>query len=98
MALTVEQLVAIHPEFAAIATSHPTMVSTAIADAVAETDATVCGAETDRVVRLKAADALARSPFGQQAGLVDDEGRTPYEKSLTSVVQRLGASYRTVLE
>lgn len=98
MAVTVEQFVAIHPEFAATATSHPAMVSTALADAAAETDATVCGAETDRVIRLKAADALARSPFGQQAKLVDDEGRTPYEKSLAAVVSRLGLSYRTVLE
>lgn len=98
MAVTVEQFVAIHPEFAAIAASNPAMVSTALADAAAETDATVCGSETDKVVRLKAADGLARSPFGQQAKLVDDEGRTPYEKSLAATVNRLGLSYRTVLE
>lgn len=98
MALTVEQFVAIHPEFADIVANHPVMVSTALADAAAATDATVCGTETDRVVRLKAADELARSPFGQQARLVDDEGRTPYEKSLSSLTERLGLSYRTVLE
>lgn len=98
MALTVEQFVAIHPEFTAIAADHPVMVSTALAAAAAATDATVCGAETNRVVRLKAADELARSPFGQQARLVDDEGRTPYEKTLASLTGRLGLSYRTVLE
>jgi hypothetical protein len=98
VAVTVEQFVAIHPEFANIAANHPAMVSTALADAAAETDATVCGAESDRVVRLKAADVLARSPFGQQAALVDDEGRTPYARSLEALVDRLGLSYRTVLE
>lgn len=97
MTITVEQLVAIHPEFAAIATSHPVMVSTALADAAAETDATVCGVETDRVVRLKAAHALARSPYGQQAGLVDDEGRTHYERSLDALVDRIGLTHRVVL-
>lgn len=96
--MTVEQFITSHPEFAAIAASHPGMVSTALDDATAATDATVCGAETDRVVRLKAADDLARSPFGQQAGLVDDEGRTPYEKSLEATTLRLGLGYRTVLE
>jgi hypothetical protein len=98
VALTVEQFVAIHPEFADIAAKHPVMVSTALADAAAATDATVCGAETDRVVRLRAADELARTPFGQQAQLVDDEGRTPYQVSLSAAVDRLGLSYRTVLE
>lgn len=98
MAVTVDSFVASHPEFAAIATSHPTMVSTAIADAVAETDSTVCGDETDRVVRLKAANELARSPFGAQAHLVDDEGRTPYERSLERLTQRIGLTHRTVLE
>lgn len=98
MSLTPEQFVAIHPEFAAIAAKHPAMVATALVDAAAATDATVCGAETDKVVRLRAADELARSAFGQQAGLVDDEGRTPYERSLEGTVQRLGLGYRTVLE
>lgn len=98
MPVTVDSFVARHPEFREIAAAHPTMVSTAIADAVAETDATVCGAETDRVVRLRAADELARSPFGVQAKLVDDEGRTPYQLSLERLVQRIGLTHRTVLE
>ena len=98
MAVTVDSFVASHPEFADVAAQHRDMVATAIADAAAETDATVCGAETDRVVRLRAADELARSPFGAQVKLVDDEGRTPYEKSLERLVQRIGLTHRTVLE
>lgn len=98
MSVTVDSFVASHPEFREIAAAHPTMVSTALADAVAETDATVCGGETDRIVRLRAADALARSPFGAQAQLVDDEGRTPYQHSLERLVQRIGLTHRTVLE
>lgn len=98
MSFTVEEFVSLHPEFAKMAATHPAMVSNAIAEAVASTDAAVCGAETGRLVRLKAADDLARSPFGQQAGLVDDEGRTPYERSMTSTVERLGLLHRTVPE
>lgn len=98
MAVTVDSFVASHPEFREIAAAHPAMVSTALADAVAETDATVCGAETDRVVRLKAADELARSPFGVQAQLVDADGNTPYNLSLERLVQRIGLTHRTVLE
>lgn len=98
MALTAEALVAAHPEFTAIAASHPGVVSTAIADAAAETDASVCGAETDRVVRLKACDLIARSPFGAQANLVDEDGITPYSRTLEQVVSRIGLTHRTVLE
>lgn len=98
MALTVEQFTAIHPEFAAIATSHPVMVQNALDEAAAETSADVCGAETNKVIRLKAADTLARSPFGQPSTLVDDEGKTPYLRSLETTVERIGLSHRTVLE
>lgn len=83
-----------HPEFASINETNPAMVTGAIADAIAEVDATACGAETDKVVRLKAADALARSPFGQQAQLVNDEGQTPYQASLEKTIERIGHGYR----
>lgn len=94
MTLSAATFVERHPEFAAVYASHPAVVEGAIADAIAETDATACGAETDKVVRLKAADALARSPFAQQAQLVDDEGRTPYQVTLEKTVERIGLGYR----
>lgn len=98
MTLSAATFVERHPEFAAIHASNPAVVEGAIADAVAEVDSTVCGTETDKVVRLKAADALARSPFGQQAQLLDDEGKTPYQVSLEQTIQRIGLGYRSVPE
>ncbi len=77
MSVTVDSFVASHPEFREIAAAHPTMVSTALADAVAETDATVCGAETDRIVRLRAADAL-----DVQAGKQRAKARSLYADAL----------------
>lgn len=98
MTVSAASFVEQHPEFAALHASNPAMVTTALADALAEVDATACGTEADRVQRLKAADALARSPFAQQAGLVDDEGRTPYQATLERITERIGLGYRTVLE
>jgi hypothetical protein len=95
--ITYAQFVARHPEFAAPGVPEA-LVQGELDDAALEVDATVAGAETDKVIRLKAAEALARSPFGQQANLVDDEGKTPFTLSLKAAIDRLGGGYRAVLE
>lgn len=95
MTITYEQFVVRHAEFAALPEA---VVQGELDDAALEVDATVAGTETDKIIRLKAAEALSRTPFGAQAGLVDDEGNTPFTLSLKSAVDRLGLGYRAVLE
>lgn len=87
MTVTVASFKLVHKEFDSIDSD---VVQLHLDEAVAETDSEVCGSLTDKVVRLRAADALARNPFGQQATLVDDEGKTPYSKTLEDLLDRLG--------
>lgn len=93
--VTVEQFKNMHKEFASVADD---VVQTHLNEAAADTDADVCGAQTDRVIRLKTAHALAISPYGASARLVDDDGNTPYEKTLATLTENLGLAQGTTAD
>lgn len=88
--VTVEAFKSMHKEFADVADD---VVQTHLNEAADDTDATVCGGQTDRVIRLKACHAIALSPFGAQAALADENGVTPYLKTLETLTGNLGLAH-----
>jgi hypothetical protein len=78
--MTPGELRARRPEFRTV---NDILAQAAIDEAVATLAPDVYGPDRiDRAISLKAADILARSPFGRSQRLVLDDGSTIYSKEL----------------
>ncbi len=91
MAVDRASFLARYPEFEPASKA---MIEGEIADAIDNVDTSVFGTKTDQAVRLKAAHALALSPFGQQARLVSKSGATTYGKQFDALVRSVTPGFR----
>lgn len=85
------------PEFASVATTNAEFVQAQLDSAALEIDADAWGEKVNLGHGLATADAIASSPFGQQAGLAGSNG-TVYFAKLMRLRELVGGCYRPVLE
>lgn len=86
MAVTPTQFVANYPEFAQAPLA--TVVQNALNDAYSMTPVSVWPSSlVDQAAQLRAAQALALSPFGRGMALANEEGKTVYDQRLQRLVQ-----------
>ena len=77
--MTLDDFRALHREFRSVADA---LVQAKLDAAALSIAPDVYGAKTDRGIELKAADLLARTPFGLSQRLVSDKGETVYSREL----------------
>lgn len=92
MAVTPAVFVTNYPEFAQALTSNPDLVQQEINNAYALTPASVWPpAILDQGAQLRAAQALALSPFGRGMALANEEGKTVYDQRLDRLIAIVAA-------
>ena len=77
--MTLDEFRAIHLEFR---TTPDALVQSKIDDATLSIAPDVYGPKTERAIELKAADLLARTPWGMSQRLVSDKGESVYAREL----------------
>jgi hypothetical protein len=92
VAVTPAQFVTNYPEFAQAFTSNPALVQKELDNAYAMTPASVWPASIlDQGAQLRAAQALALSPFGRGMALANEDGKTVYDERLGRLVAIVAA-------
>lgn len=83
------------PEFAAAGLNDP-MLQAYLDDAIAQIDVSSCGTLSDQIIYLLTAQALALSPSGNTATLVNRDGSTVYDERLARVMSQAVGTIRAV--
>lgn len=87
MAVTLSTFLVRYPEFEEIKCKHRALVEAILDEAEAETDPTI--ASVDSAIMALAAQKLARSACGRDAGLVDKKtGMTAYDWEVEQLINR----------
>lgn len=87
MAVTISTFLARYPEFEEIKCKHRALVEAVIAEARQEIDGTI--SYPDSAIMALAAQKLARSACGRDAGLVDKKtGGTAYDHEVEQLINR----------
>lgn len=86
---TAAEFKAVFPEFLG---APDLLVTAKISDAVGRTSEEVWGALWTQGVMYRAADLLAKSPFGRSMRLVNKDNTTAYSADLRTMVRRVAAA------
>lgn len=88
MAVTTASFLVRFPEFAAV---DPAVIARVLADSASEVNDAVFGTLTDKAIELRAAHALAISPYGQNARLEGDTTNTTYGAEFERLARSLAS-------
>lgn len=91
MAVTPSEFVANYPEFAEMLTTNPAALQNVLDDAYKKTPVALWTTLTDEGAQLRAAQALAQSPFARNLELANNDGKTVYDARLAELVDIIGA-------
>ena len=95
MSVTPASLVAAYPEWVQVNTDYPSVVTTAIAQAVTRCDETVLGDRFDEAVMLACGEWLYDHPYGRDMRDSKDAASNPYEIQLNKIMTSKGSAWRT---
>ena len=97
MAVTVSSFLARYPEFEEIKCKHRELVEAVLAEASRQISVDNAGSGADDAILALAAQKLARSACGRDAGLVDKKtGATAYDAEVAANTRRFGLSIRVL--
>jgi len=71
------------------------VIQDALSEAALEVRSSVFGQKTDSAVKWRAADLLARRPFGEMAR-IDKTGKTIYLERYQEIVNQVAYGYRVI--
>jgi hypothetical protein len=91
MSVTLDSFKAAYPEFV---NAPDGLLNQALAQALREADAAICGQNWDDLVMLKMADRAARSPYGRSAQLMMKDGSTIYTGPMEDLVRIVAVGKR----